>query len=79
MIEKISQDIDQAEKNLKQALTDAQIVEEEILLLSRDILDLQRRKKDLQITESKARHNVKQITIELRMLKNAVWNEKQGG
>ena len=67
---------DEKEKELARLLKDLQEVEQAELLIARDILDLQRKRKDLQIAKSKASHLVKQVMIELRLLKNAFWNSK---
>ena len=70
---------DEKEKELSQALKNLQEIEQAELLLARDILDLQRERKDLQIAKSKANHIVKQINIELRLLKSSFWKAKNSG
>ena len=70
---------DEKEKELATLLKDLQEVEQAELLMARDILDLQRKRKDLQIAKSKASHNVKQVSIELRLLKSQFWASKNSG
>jgi len=52
------------------------IVAQEILVLQRDIINLQAKKKDLEITASKANHVVKILRIEVKSLENEYWNAK---
>jgi len=75
----ISVQQDKKELELASALKDLQEVEQAELFIARDILDLQRKRKDLQIAKSKASHNVKQVTIELRLLKSQFWASKNSG
>ena len=75
----ISNLIDAKEKELSEALNVYQVIEQEKLLLQRKILNMQVRKKDLEIAEGKAGHNIKQINIEIKLLKNKFWNCKNSG
>ena len=75
----ISNEIAEKENELADILTNQQSIEQEILILQRDILELQRKKKDLEISNSKARHLVKKCTIEISLLKNKFWQVKNSG
>lgn len=75
----ISNLIDEKAKELSLALKSHYTLEQEKLLLQRDILDLQRRKKDIEISLSKSLHNLKQMSIEQGLLKNAFFSAKNSG
>ena len=64
------------QQELKQAESDHFKVAQEILLLQRDIINLQAKKKDLEISASKASYIVKINRIELKSLENEYWNSK---
>ena len=66
----ISNLIDEQEKLLSKAITNYYIIEQEKLILQRDILEKQTLKKDLEIALSKAGHILRQINIELKLLKS---------
>ena len=70
---------DAKEKEFSELLKQQQVVEQEILFLRRDILDLQRKKAELEITKSKAVHNVRQCKIELDLIKSAYFQAKASG
>lgn len=70
---------DEKEKDLQGAIKILFEVEQEILLLSRQIIDLQGKKKDLEISKLKASQNVKVISSELRILKNQFFAAKNSG
>jgi hypothetical protein len=70
---------DEKEKEFKKLLEAQQVVEQEILYLSRDIINLQAKKKDLEIAKSKAVYNVRQAKIDLDLLKSAYFQQKQSG
>ena len=71
--------VDAKEKELSIGLSNYAQVEQEKLLLQREILEKQLVKKDLEIELSKAGHNIKQLNIELKLLKSAFWNAKNSG
>lgn len=75
----IANEIAEKENELATALENELKVEQEILLLQREILTLQGKKKDLELTSSKAKHLVKKINIELRLLKGQFWSSKNAG
>jgi len=75
----ISNQITEKENELANALENQQKVEQEILLLQRDILELQYKKKNLEITNSKAKHNIKQLNIEIKLLTSKFWLAKNSG
>ena len=80
---KSSADIDtikvEKEKELSVALDNCYAVEQERLLLQKDILGKQAAKKDLDIALSKAEHIVRQLNIEIKLLNNAFWNARNSG
>ena len=71
--------IAEKEKELSEAIRTQQTVDLAILEISKKILDLQRDKKDLQISDSKAKYIVKDVTGQLRYLKNKFWSAKNEG
>ena len=75
----ISNLIDEQEKLLSKAITNYYIIEQEKLILQRDILEKQTLKKDLEIALSKAGHILRQINIELKLLKSKFWSCKNSG
>jgi len=64
------------EKELQEAMHSLAVVEEAKNRLSRQILELQIKKKDTENTLSKANFNVKTINSELRVLKSAFWKAR---
>ena len=75
----ISNLIDEKEKELSQALKDYFIIEQEKLILQKEILETQTKKKDLEIALSKAGHILKQINIELKLSRSKFWSCKNAG
>ncbi len=71
--------IDEKEKELSIAIDTHQVVEQEKLHLQKTILELQTKKKDLEIAESKAGHNIRQLSIGIKILKNKFWSCKNSG
>ena len=71
--------IDEKEKALSEAMKTYYTIEQEKLTLQKAILEQQTKKKDLEIALSKASHNLRQINVELKLLKNSFWNAKNGG
>lgn len=71
--------IDSKERELSQAIKDYYIIEQEKLILQRTILEHQTRKKDLEIALSKAGHILRQLNIELKLLKSKFWSCKNSG
>ena len=56
------------EKELKDAVKDHAIVENEKLILQRQIIELQLKKKDLEIMLCKSMANIRKLNIELKKL-----------
>jgi len=54
-------------------------VEQERLLISKEIIDLQSKKKEIEIAESKSSHIIKKIKIEISLLQKMFWNAKNSG
>jgi len=75
----ISNVITAKEHELSEAITHQATVEQEILLLSKQILELQFKKKDLQMAMSKANQNVRLLNGELRILRSQFFNAKNSG
>ncbi len=75
----IGVEIDEQEKQISTMLEAYQKVEQEILLLQRQILELQLQKKDFEMAKSKGGHNIKQANIELKLLKSKFWQAKNQG
>jgi hypothetical protein len=74
----ISVKIDEKEREFALALQAYHDVEQSKLLLQREILEKQAVKKDLEIALSKAGHNLKQMSIELKLMRSAFWKVKDG-
>ena len=75
----ISLQIDEKEKELKEAISAHELIEQQKLRLQRAIIRLQLKKKELEMVLSKSSANRKQIEIELRLLKNRFWAVKNEG
>lgn len=74
--QEISLIIDDKERELSKLLKDNQAIEQEKLLLQRAILEQQMKKKDLEIALSKSGHSIRQVSIEIKLLKNKFWSVK---
>ena len=61
---------------LSEAQTICSRVEQERLLIQRGIIDLQGKKKDLEIAESKAKHIIRKLNNEIEYLKSKFWSVK---
>jgi peptidoglycan hydrolase CwlO-like protein len=77
--EDISNIIVEKEKELAKAINDQATVEQALLTLSKQILDLQFKRKDLQIALSKANQNVRLLNGELRVLRNQFFSARNSG
>ena len=75
----IANEIVERENLLTSALGNQYTVEQAILTLQRDILGLQSRKKDLEIDNSKAKHIVRKLQIEIKLLEKSFWKAKNSG
>jgi hypothetical protein len=75
----ISNIIDQKEKELSIAITNYYTTEQEKLVLQKEILEKQTIKKDLEIALSKAGHILRQLNIELKLLRSKFWSVKNSG
>jgi len=71
--------IDQKEQELSKSITDYYTIEQEKLILQKEILEKQTRKKDLEISLSKAGYIVRQININLKFLRSKFWAAKNSG
>ena len=54
-------------------------IEQEKLLLQRQILELRIRQKDLEVALSKAGQNLKKMQLELKALRSFFWNARESG
>ena len=70
---------DQKEAELRAAITAYCTVEQEILKLSRSIIELQMKKKDLEVIKSKAGQNKALISSTLRELKSKYFSARNAG
>lgn len=68
--------ITEKQKEFSLALKDLNTIEQEILLLQRDILELQLKKKGIEVGAGKAKHNVRQLALEIKMLSAKFWESK---
>lgn len=75
----IANQIAEQENELAKALDNQLIIEQEILLLQRNILELQIHKKDLEISNSNAKHLIKKLNIEISLLQKQFWKVKNSG
>ena len=71
--------IDEKEKELSGVITNYYTIEQEKLTLQKEILEKQTVKKDLEIALSKAAHTLRQLNIELKLLKSKFWANKNSG
>ena len=75
----ISNLISDKEKELGIATNAFYDVEQEKLILQRQILELRIRQKDLEVALSKAGQNLKKMQLELKALRSFFWNAKNSG
>jgi hypothetical protein len=68
--------IDEKEKQLQVIINSQAEVEQAILLLSKSIIELQGKKKDLEYSKSKANQNRQVLSSELRVLRNQFFASK---
>ena len=66
------------QKEYQQALNNMHIVELAELELSKSIVNLQAQRKDLQITLSKARHIVRNLNLDVKILASEFWKVRDG-
>jgi len=69
----ISQEIADLERTLREALKSQRTVEEDILLLQREIIGKQAEKKDKEIIRSKGNYNIKEIKIDISLKQKEFW------
>jgi len=77
--EAIGNIIDEKEKELSRLIRVYYTIDQEKLILQKEILEKQTKKKDLEIALSKASHNVRQINIDLKLLRSKFWSVKNEG
>lgn len=70
---------DEKEKEYRESINDVSTIEQEILIISRKIIELQGKKKDLEYAKSKASQNLRVIQSEMRELKSQFWSAKNSG
>ncbi len=75
----ISQELSNLENAYKQALENHFQVEQAILELARDIINLQSKKKDLEINASKSNHILRQLKIDISLATKRFWAVKESG
>jgi molybdopterin-biosynthesis enzyme MoeA-like protein len=64
------------EKALQQAQSNLNCVEVEELELAKKIIDLQSKRKDLQIVASKARQIVRTLNLDIKIITSAFWSAR---
>ena len=74
----ISLMVDEKEKELQKAIASHEVIEQEKLLIEKEILILRVKNKDLEAILSKSSNNIKQIGIMLRLLRSRFWSSKNG-
>ena len=67
------------EKELQVAQGNLSKTEIEELEIGKQIIELQSKRKDLQIAQSKAKQIVRTLTLDIRILTSAFWNVRNGG
>ncbi len=75
----ISNQLVELETAYKQALENHFQVEQAILGLARDIINLQAKKKDLEIEASKSNHILRQLKIDISLTTKRFWAVKESG
>lgn len=75
----IGNTIDEKEKDYREAVKNISSVEQEILIIQKQIIDLQGKKKDLELIKCKATQNIRLLSSELRVLKQSFWASKNSG
>lgn len=77
--EEFANKIAQEEKELKEMLNSHNVVEQAKMQLQRDIIALQLKKKDLEMSLSKSQLNINQKRLTIKMLTAEFWREKNQG
>jgi len=75
----LSQLISDKEKELQVLLKHQERVDDEEIILSKQILELRMKKKDIEQAQSKARHCVRLLQLEIKNLTGKFWLSKQQG
>jgi hypothetical protein len=70
---------DEKEKSYQEAINSFAKVEQEILILQREIIVLQLKKKDFELVKSKANQNLRIISSELRVYKDQFYAARESG
>jgi len=75
----ISVEIDELEKELSKALKNLEIVENQEIELSKEILKRRLEKKDIEVAVSKAKYVVRELHLRISQAKKAFWSAKNSG
>lgn len=67
------------EKDLKEAIETNETVEQERLLLQKQIIELQLKKKDLDMIISKSHARIKTLSVDLRIARSKFWSVRNEG
>jgi hypothetical protein len=70
---------DEKEQELRKVIGAQATIEQEIILISRQIIELQGKKKDLEFAKSKANQNRQILASELRELKSRFFSARNSG
>lgn len=75
----ISLEIDEVEKQIREAENNLYVVEQEKLQLDKEIIVSQGKKKDYQISIDKAKHNIRELKSKFKELERAFWRARTSG
>jgi hypothetical protein len=75
----LSVEYDEKEKQFSELIMNHFLIEQEILILGRSILELTSRKQDLRIAKAKASHLVRQCRIEMDLIKSKYFRDRSVG
>lgn len=70
---------DTKEQELRKAIDTQSTIEQAIIMVARQIIELQAKKKDLELAKSKANHNRQILASELRELKSRFFSARNSG
>ncbi len=75
----ISNEIVSVEKNIKIEIDNRAIINNQIYVLSRRILELDIKKRELMIGKSKSSDNIRKLELDKSILRSAFWSTKESG
>lgn len=75
----ISLEMDEVEKQIREAENNLYVVEQEKLQLDKEVIVLQGKRKDYQISIDKAKHNIRELKSKFKELERAFWRARTSG